>query len=67
MLVVTLSPPLEVALGKRGARVLDDGERSRIREMYFEGYHERPFSDLVIEGTPTPDTIVETIAGFVRR
>lgn len=67
LLVVTLSPPLEAALGKRGARVLDDGERSRIREMYSEGYHERPFSDLVIEGALTPDTIVETIAGFVRR
>lgn len=67
MLVVTLSPPLDVALGKRGSRTLDDGERARIREMYSEGYHERSFSDLVIAGTPTPDAIVETIADFLGR
>lgn len=65
LLVVTLSPPLDVALARRGARILNNGERARIREMYSEGYHERPFSDLVIEGTPTADAIVDTIAGFL--
>jgi hypothetical protein len=61
LLVVTLAPPLEVVLAPRGARRLDDGERARIREMYAEGYHARPFSDLVIGGEPTPDAVVAAI------
>lgn len=66
LLIVTLAPPLDVALSQRGPRILDDAERERIREMYLEGYHERPFSDLVIGGTPEPEVIVETIAALVR-
>jgi hypothetical protein len=63
--VITLSPPLDVVLGKRGARDLSDGERARIREMYDEGYQDRRFSDLVITGAPTPDVVVETIVGLL--
>jgi hypothetical protein len=61
LLVVTLAPPLEVALGQRGVRLLDDGERARIREMYSEGYHARAFSDLIIGGAPTPEAVVAEI------
>ena len=49
LLVVTLAPPLEVALNDRGTRKLAAGERRRIIEMYEEGYHTRYFSDVVID------------------
>ena len=61
LLVVTLAPPLEVALGQRGVRPLDDGERARVREMYSEGYHARAFSDLIIGGAPAPEAVVAEI------
>ncbi len=67
LVVVTLAPPLEVVLVQRGARLLDDGERARIREMYGEGYHQRPFSDLIIGGTPDPNSIVAAIIERVER
>lgn len=47
--VVTLAPPLEVALGARGARVPDAAEQARIRAMYAEGYHRRAFSAVTID------------------
>lgn len=47
--VVTLAPPLEAALGPRGGRVPDAAERSRIRAMYAEGYHQRAFSDVTLD------------------
>jgi hypothetical protein len=49
LLVLTLAPPLEVALSDRGTRSLTPGERKRIVEMYEEGYHCRPFSDAVLD------------------
>ncbi|MBF9196987.1 shikimate kinase [Microvirga sp. BT290] len=48
-LVLTLAPPLEVALTNRGQRDLSSEEKRRIVEMYDEGYHARPFSDLVLD------------------
>ena len=60
---VTLAPPIEVVLGDRGDRRLDDGERARSREMYAEGYHDRAFSDLTITGTPGVDATVDIILG----
>lgn len=65
LLVVTLAPPLEVTLRDRGARHLDDGERARIREMYVQGYHERPFSDLTIAGAPSVDLAVRQILAWL--
>ncbi|MFC4170345.1 DUF2062 domain-containing protein [Teichococcus aestuarii] len=47
--VVTLAPPLEVALGPRGGRVPDAAEQARIRAMYAEGYHRRLFSDVTLD------------------
>lgn len=60
---VTLAPPIEVVLGDRGDRRLDDWERARIREMYAEGYHDRAFSDLTITGTPGVAAAVDIILG----
>ena len=48
-LVLTLAPPLEVALTSRGQRALSSEEKRRILEMYDEGYHARAFSDLVLD------------------
>ncbi|MEE1655549.1 shikimate kinase [Microvirga sp. CF3062] len=48
-LVLTLAPPLEVALTNRGQRALSSEEKRRIVEMYDEGYHARSFSDLVLD------------------
>ncbi|MDJ0389760.1 DUF2062 domain-containing protein [Roseomonas sp. E05] len=47
--VVTLAPPLEVALTERGGRMLSEVERLRIREMYAEGYAARPFSEQIFD------------------
>ncbi|WP_321790067.1 shikimate kinase [Burkholderia pyrrocinia] len=49
LFVVTLAPPEAVASSNRGSRVLTDWERSRIAEMYREGYASRAFSDCVID------------------
>ncbi len=51
LLVLTLAPPMEVALSHRGARVVSPAERERIAEMYEEGYHSRAFSDLVLDNS----------------
>jgi len=48
-LVLTLAPPLEVALSDRRARRLTPGERARIIEMYEEEYQSRPFSDAMLD------------------
>ncbi|WP_235913963.1 DUF2062 domain-containing protein [Teichococcus coralli] len=53
--VVTLAPPLEVALTERGGRALSEAERRRIPDMYAEGYAERAFSEQVFDpGMRTP-------------
>jgi hypothetical protein len=49
LLVLTLAPPLEIALSDRGARKLTPSERERISEMYEEGYQARAFSDAVLD------------------
>jgi thymidylate kinase len=45
---ITLDPGRDVALADRGERRLTAEERARIVEMYAEGYHERPFSDVIV-------------------
>ncbi|MEZ0168368.1 shikimate kinase [Microvirga sp. TS319] len=49
LLVLTLAPPLEVALSDRGARRLTPDERERILEMYEEGYQARSFSNAILD------------------
>ncbi len=63
---VTISPPLHVALSPRGNRLLQDWEKCRIEEMYAEGYHQRTFSDLVIDnsGISLENTASEIISSL---
>lgn len=63
---VTLAPSLEECLKNRGERELDDWERNRIKEMYEEGYQNRPYSDFIINNDhQTPKETAEIIKGFV--
>jgi hypothetical protein len=62
---ITLAPPLASVLTGRG-RKLTPAECGRIREMYAEGYASRPFSDLVIDGSPTPDEAADEIIALLR-
>jgi len=50
MFCVTLCPPVEVVLTRRG-RDLSGWEQDRITQMYAEGYHTRPFSDVFIDNS----------------
>lgn len=66
LFVVTLAPPEHVAASDRGSRALTDWERSRIAEMYREGYASRPFSQMVIDTSDaTPDACATRIARHV--
>jgi len=60
--VVTLAPPIEIALSNRGSRQLRPDEVSRSRQMYAEGYATRAFSDLVIGDMTTPAACAGQIA-----
>ena len=63
---ITLAPSLEECLKNRGTRELDDWERNRIRQMYAEGYQNRPYSDFIINNdNQTPEETAEIIKGFV--
>lgn len=63
---VTLAPSLEECLKNRGERELDDWERNRIKEMYEEGYQNRPYSDFIINNdNQTPEETAEIIKGFI--
>ena len=65
---ITLAPSLEKCLKNRGTRELDDWERNRIREMYEEGYQNRPYSDFIINNDhQTPEGTAEVIKGFVEQ
>ncbi|MBZ6076739.1 shikimate kinase [Microvirga puerhi] len=64
--VVTLAPPLDVALADRGERKLEQAERARIVEMYAEGYDARPFSDLIIDTARlSPDQAADRVVAFL--
>lgn len=63
---ITLAPSLEECLKNRGERELDDWERNRIKEMYEEGYQNRPYSDFIINNdNQTPEETAEIIKGFI--
>ena len=63
---VTLAPSLEECLKNRGERELDDWERNRIKEMYEEGYQNRPYSDFIINNDhQTPKETAEIIKEFI--
>lgn len=66
LFVVTLAPPEAIASSNRGSRALTDWERSRIAEMYREGYASRPFSRMVLDTSDaTPDACAARIARHV--
>ena len=59
---ITLAPSLEECLKNRGTRELDDWERNRIREMYEEGYQNRPYADFIINNdNQTPQETAEEV------
>ena len=63
---ITLAPSLEECLKNRGTRELNDWEKNRIREMYQEGYQNRPYSDFIINNDyQTPKQTAEIIKSFV--
>lgn len=63
---ITLAPSLKECLKNRGERELDDWERNRIKEMYEEGYQNRPYSDFIINNdNQTPEETAEIIKGFI--
>ncbi|MGO4129341.1 hypothetical protein AB4Z01_33430 [Inquilinus sp. YAF38] len=68
LFVVTLAPPIDVALADRGSRTLSAAERARIVEMYAEGYAGPAFSDLVLDNSAqTPDQAAAAIAEALAR
>ena len=62
---MTLCPTEETVLSGRG-RILSDGERARISQMYAEGYAARPFSHLMVDtGTLDPAASASAILEFL--
>ena len=63
---ITLAPSLQECLKNRGTRELDDWERNRIKEMYEEGYQNRPYSDFIINNdNQTPEETAKVIEKFI--
>jgi len=67
LMVVTLAPPQRVALSQRGDRLLGDDERRRIIRMYEEGYHNRPFTDVMVTGNPSIPDVLAQLEGEARK
>lgn len=65
---ITLAPSLEVCVQNRGKRVLSEAEIKRIEEMYQEGYHTRPYADLIIDNSyQTPKETLNEITVFLKK
>lgn len=63
---ITLAPTLEICIQNRGKRQLNNSEIKRIREMYAQGYHKPPFSDLIIDNScQTPQETLFIITDFL--
>ena len=65
VLLVNLATPLPIVLRGRGGRVLSPGERSRVREMFSEGYHRRRFAGLTLANALPP--VARTARVIARR
>ena len=64
---ITLAPPMEICIGKRGERSLSGAEVERIKEMYREGYHNSKYADLIIDnGMQTPQETAGQILLFLK-
>jgi hypothetical protein len=55
------SKVMELILKDRGKRKLEEEERTRIREMYDEGYVSRDFSDLIVTDVESPEAMARRI------
>jgi len=65
---ITLAPSLEECLKNRGTRELTERETNRIHQMYDEGYHNRPYTDFIINNEhQTPTETAEVIRGFISK
>lgn len=65
---ITLAPKLDVCLKNRGTRILSEAEKTRIKQMYFEGYHCSKFADLILDNSlQTPQQTAQIIAEFIRQ
>ena len=65
---ITLAPSLDECLKNRGTRELDDWERNRIKEMYKEGYQNRPYSDFIINNDhQKPEETAAIIKEFLEK
>lgn len=65
---ITLAPKLKICLTNRGTRELEEAEKHRIVQMYDEGYHNRPFADLIIDNSnQTPSETLNLILQFLQR
>lgn len=64
---ITLAPPLDECLKNRGDReILLDWELKRIKEMYKEGFHQSPFSDLTVDNSQqTPEETTAFIVSYL--
>ncbi len=63
---ITLSPNMTVCLQDRGERKLDEWERTRIKEMYGQGYQNPQCSDFVVDNsTQTPKETLALILSFL--
>lgn len=66
LVCITLAPDMDVCLTNRGGRTLTDWEKNRIREMYAEGYHCPPETDLIINnGNQSPEETARGIKNFL--
>lgn len=61
-----LGPTLATALADRGARLLSEHERRRIREQYNDGRHRGPFGIRLDTTAQTPAETVATILHHIR-
>ena len=65
---ITLAPDMEICLQNRGTRELSEAEKSRIKQMYQEGYHCSEFADLIIDnGKQKPEETAESIMDYLNK
>ncbi|MBQ7660047.1 MAG: GNAT family N-acetyltransferase [Alphaproteobacteria bacterium] len=63
---ITLAPNMDVCLQNRGTRELSETEKTRIEQMYQEGYHCSNFADFIINNTQqTPQETLQKILDFL--
>ena len=65
---ISLAPNIDICLQNRGTRELRENEKTRIKQMYQEGYHCSKFADLIIDNSiQTPQETLQKILVFLRK